>query len=90
MPVQRIPRYILLLRDLLKYTPSTHSDYRSIPKALEDIQNTMTNINSSINKADIESSRKLIEIEKTTDGDFEVRLELLICLMCLTFFIFLL
>lgn len=26
-PVQRIPRYILLLTDIIKHTPKTHPDY---------------------------------------------------------------
>ena len=27
MPVQRVPRYIMLLEDLLKHTPEDHSDH---------------------------------------------------------------
>lgn len=30
MPVQRIPRYRLLLQRLLKYTPETNYDYQDI------------------------------------------------------------
>ncbi len=30
MPVQRIPRYKLLLEELLKHTPETHPDYKSL------------------------------------------------------------
>ena len=29
-PVQRLPKYILLLKDLLKYTPKDHPDYGNI------------------------------------------------------------
>lgn len=36
-PVQRIPRYRLLLEDLLKSTLETHEDYASITSALEGI-----------------------------------------------------
>jgi hypothetical protein len=32
MPVQRIPRYQLLLRDLLKHTEKDHNDYESLQK----------------------------------------------------------
>lgn len=32
MPVQRIPRYQLLLRDLLKHTDKDHVDYESLQK----------------------------------------------------------
>jgi len=34
-PVQRIPRYILLLKDLLKYTPDLHPDKAVMEKAVE-------------------------------------------------------
>ncbi|ELR23936.1 RhoGEF domain containing protein [Acanthamoeba castellanii str. Neff] len=35
MPVQRIPRYQLLLRDLLKHTEKDHNDFESLQKAEE-------------------------------------------------------
>ncbi len=34
-PVQRIPRYNLLLKELLKVTDSSHNDYQNIKKALD-------------------------------------------------------
>jgi hypothetical protein len=34
-PVQRIPRYNLLLKELLKHTDTSHKDYNNIKKALE-------------------------------------------------------
>lgn len=37
MPVQRIPRYQLLLRDLLKHTEKDHNDFESLQKALDQI-----------------------------------------------------
>jgi hypothetical protein len=33
MPVQRMPRYELLLRELIKYTPPTHIDIQNLEKA---------------------------------------------------------
>lgn len=30
LPVQRIPRYVLLLQDLLKYTNATHQDFNNL------------------------------------------------------------
>lgn len=29
-PVQRVPKYVLLLKDLLKNTLNTHNDYKDI------------------------------------------------------------
>lgn len=34
-PVQRVPKYVLLLKDLLKNTSNIHCDYDNISKALE-------------------------------------------------------
>ncbi len=32
LPVQRLPRYVLLLREMHKHTPRTHSDYDLLAK----------------------------------------------------------
>jgi FYVE/RhoGEF/PH domain-containing protein 3 len=34
-PVQRIPRYKLLLEDLYKHTPTDHPDYKSLNEAIK-------------------------------------------------------
>ena len=34
-PVQRLPKYVLLFRDLLKHTDQDHKDYKNIEKVLE-------------------------------------------------------
>jgi hypothetical protein len=43
-PVQRIPRYVLLLEDLLKNTWPSHRDYENIRSALEKIRITVCNV----------------------------------------------
>lgn len=40
-PVQRIPRYRLLLEELLKCTAETHSDYQNIVEALTLVKMTI-------------------------------------------------
>lgn len=35
MPIQRLPRYVLLLQDLLAHTPATHVDFQDLTKALD-------------------------------------------------------
>ena len=40
-PVQRIPRYRMLLEELLKYTPQDHDDYKDIVSALEIVSPCM-------------------------------------------------
>lgn len=47
MPVQRIPRYRLLLNDLIKSTPENHVEYESLNKALNLIQDTATFVNET-------------------------------------------
>lgn len=37
-PVQRLPKYVLLFRDLVKHTPSSHPDYRNILQCLEQFK----------------------------------------------------
>ena len=37
-PVQRIPRYRMLLESLIKYTPEKHSDHARLKKALQSVR----------------------------------------------------
>jgi len=52
VPVQRIPRYVLLLRDLSRNTPDTHKDYVPIEGALSQIEDVATYINAHKAKSD--------------------------------------
>jgi len=61
MPVQRIPRYQLLIRDLIKNTHDTHPDYKLLNKALGKIANTAKHINDSMNRQ--KRALKLHEIQ---------------------------
>jgi len=45
MPVQRLPRYQLLLDTLLKYTPEEHVDHQNLIKALEKTREVINTIN---------------------------------------------
>lgn len=36
-PVQRIPRYLMLVKQLIKHTPPTHPDYGNLKSAEEKI-----------------------------------------------------
>ena len=48
MPIQRIPRYRLLLADLFKHTPEGHPDHDATAKALELIGDVATAVNEAI------------------------------------------
>eukprot|EP01126_Amoeba_proteus_P004488 TRINITY_DN11496_c0_g1_i1.p1 TRINITY_DN11496_c0_g1~~TRINITY_DN11496_c0_g1_i1.p1 ORF type:complete len:1168 (-),score=238.79 TRINITY_DN11496_c0_g1_i1:50-3553(-) len=62
MPIQRIPRYSLLLTDLLKHTLETHKDYLPLKEALECIQNVAVLVNESVRRR--ENSVRLDELHK--------------------------
>ncbi|KAJ2614196.1 hypothetical protein H4S08_001819 [Coemansia sp. RSA 1365] len=63
LPVQRIPRYKLLLEDLLKHTPTTHVDHQSIGDALRTIEEVATFVNENIEENEMTLS--IIEIQRT-------------------------
>ena len=47
-PVQRVPRYRLLLQDLLASTATTAGDYHELKDALEEISDTALIVNDTI------------------------------------------
>lgn len=48
--VQRIPRYTLLIGELLKNTPVGHRDHQDLAKAFEMVEQVATSINESVRK----------------------------------------
>ena len=71
MPIQRIPRYRLLLQELLKYTPETHPDYANINKAVAEIMKVAEHVNEGIRHT--ENSRLLVDISPVARALLEVR-----------------
>lgn len=61
MPVQRIPRYCLLLTELLKNTGKDHSDFSFINQALLQIQKIAAYINDGKKKYDSQEKVALIQ-----------------------------
>ncbi|XP_068573041.1 FYVE, RhoGEF and PH domain-containing protein 3-like isoform X2 [Cebidichthys violaceus] len=59
-PVQRVPRYEMLLSDYLKKLPRDNPDYDLAHKSLQTISMAATHSNSAIHKA--ESRKRLLEI----------------------------
>lgn len=66
MPVQRIPRYVMLLADLLKHTPQEHPDHQGLSLALSKMKETGDHINEK--KRESENLNKLMEIERSLQG----------------------
>ncbi|KAF2077388.1 hypothetical protein CYY_001316 [Polysphondylium violaceum] len=65
-PVQRIPRYVLLLQDLLKHTEESHPDYSHIVKALDLIKSVAMSINDTKRQSD--NSLKVVEVQNKLLG----------------------
>ncbi|KAJ0056970.1 hypothetical protein NL108_000784, partial [Boleophthalmus pectinirostris] len=68
-PVQRLPRYELLLRDYLKKLPDDHPDYQPAQKSLQTISMATVHSNSAVEKT--ENLRKLLEVYEMV-GEEEV------------------
>jgi len=54
MPVQRTPRYVLLLQELLKCTPPEHKDYLPLRQAKADMEDVAIFINEEKRQAELE------------------------------------
>ncbi|KAM4615616.1 FYVE, RhoGEF and PH domain-containing protein 4-like [Polymixia lowei] len=68
-PVQRVPRYEMLLRDYLRKLPEDDPDYNLAHKSLQTISMAAVHSNSAIQKA--ESLKRLLEIYEMV-GEEEV------------------
>lgn len=62
LPVQRIPRYRLLLEDMVKNTRTTHADYAPLTESLTTIKEVATQINDAVKKH--ENRMKIISIQQ--------------------------
>eukprot|EP01105_Mastigella_eilhardi_P024892 TRINITY_DN6595_c0_g1_i2.p1 TRINITY_DN6595_c0_g1~~TRINITY_DN6595_c0_g1_i2.p1 ORF type:complete len:208 (-),score=71.80 TRINITY_DN6595_c0_g1_i2:82-705(-) len=68
MPVQRIPRYVLLLQNLVKHTPKEQKDYPQLLEALAKMKMVAEHINEK--KRDADAIAKVNEIERALSGKF--------------------
>ncbi|PRP79094.1 hypothetical protein PROFUN_13156 [Planoprotostelium fungivorum] len=66
LPVQRIPRYVLLLTDLLKNTHKEDHDHIKLSQALETIKDLAEYINH--NKSDTDEINRLLQIKEKISG----------------------
>jgi hypothetical protein len=62
MPVQRLPRYVMLLEALLKYTPAVHPDREALTSAVTKIQEISQQINDT--NFEVEQRRRVFEIHQ--------------------------
>ena len=62
MPVQRIPRYLLLMADIKKYTNPAHCDSAFLAEAIETLQATLRAHNEGIDPMASQYAQKLLAI----------------------------
>jgi len=63
IPIQRIPRYKLLLQDMLDHTNKDHPDHADLSKACEKITDIAATVNEK--KRDAENISKVLNIQDT-------------------------
>lgn len=66
MPVQRIPRYNLLLKELIKETSQYHADYDKLQDALTGVQGAANYVNQ--NMKDSENRAKIYDVYRVLTG----------------------
>ena len=69
-PIQRVPRYKLLLRELLKNTPESHMDRGNLQLALIQIETIATGINEAVR--DTENRVIVWDIQNQFSGSVEL------------------
>ena len=70
-PIQRIPRYVLLLSDLLKQTDKQHPDYKNIEKTIISLEETTSHINKRAESA--KNSQMVFEMQEKISDAFIVQ-----------------
>ncbi|KAH0786563.1 Kelch motif family protein [Histomonas meleagridis] len=69
-PVQRMPRYILFLRELLKATPPSHPDFAMLASAASKLEEVTGQIDQASTAA--ENNAKLLTIQNSLRDHFSV------------------
>ncbi|KAL6071820.1 Spore wall protein 2 [Balamuthia mandrillaris] len=72
-PVQRVPRYLLLLQQLQKYTNEADEEKAALAAAEDKIRGILTKLNSSIERDKLINAKKIISIDESI-SDLPLRL----------------
>jgi len=70
LPIQRIPRYRLLLEDYIKHTDSNHQDYEGLQKALAAIIQVADGLNKAMKE--IEGRNAVVRIQDMLPQNLEL------------------
>lgn len=63
VPIQRIPRYRLLLQEVLSHTTPFQQDYYTLQSALQEVERTARHINGLVQEQ--ENMEKMIQLQKS-------------------------
>ncbi|KAJ3100825.1 Myosin 10A, isoform D [Phlyctochytrium bullatum] len=69
-PVQRICKYPLLMKQILKYTPEDHKDYANLKEAFSLINSVVETVNER--RRFVENQQKMLECIARLDFDFKL------------------
>eukprot|EP01124_Arcella_intermedia_P010327 TRINITY_DN1683_c0_g1_i1.p1 TRINITY_DN1683_c0_g1~~TRINITY_DN1683_c0_g1_i1.p1 ORF type:complete len:1008 (-),score=197.75 TRINITY_DN1683_c0_g1_i1:84-3107(-) len=69
MPIQRIPRYVLLITEILKFTEETHVDYKGLVESLETVKNAAKDVNAAPKEQEdyYKTEKVIVKFEKWKD-----------------------
>lgn len=65
-PIQRVPRYRLLLQQVLLYTSPSDSDYKIIQESIKQIESAINHINSVVE--DQENIQNMLNVQNSLNG----------------------
>ncbi|KNE64709.1 hypothetical protein AMAG_10059 [Allomyces macrogynus ATCC 38327] len=66
LPIQRIPRYILLLEQLVHYTDEHHPDYEGLSQCVKELRRTADHINEELKR--FEAQKRVVDIQSRLVG----------------------
>lgn len=72
IPIQRIPRYVMLLQELARSTPTTHPDFQPTLESLAKVKQLADKVNDY--KREVENSTKVLTIQQSISGKLPVKL----------------
>jgi hypothetical protein len=67
-PVQRLPRYVLLLRDLLKHTPDSHPDFAKLTEVVNKVDSVASSVNRGMRSTDAQKQFYELQQQKKFKG----------------------
>lgn len=70
MPVQRIPRYKLLLQEIIKHTADTHPDKHHLQQALGKVGGAALHMNEAMLQH--ENHQKILDIQNSFSGHLKL------------------